>query len=445
MKKSKERPLTRPNQGITLIALVITIIVLLILAGVSLSLMAGSDGILGKASSATAQTQKATAKEQVELLLADYKAEYFQGKYVDGTENGNPKEYVQAKLEPGVATNNYFAKATGDKVKVYPGSEATGKAVAQGTLLENGGIRWEDPDPILEEANSNPEKFRHPEQQTSTAIGVGPHGEPVNMDLWVYGKVEEGYGLINEFYEGSGSFSYRSAYLGTDFENIIIPQYIKTEEEFKPVTSLFYTFDVCSQITKAPEIPGTVTDMGGTFSGCTGLTVAPEIPDSVTYMGNTFQNCTGLTIAPEIPGTVTNISGAFSGCTGLTVAPEIPDSVTYMNDTFSRCTGLTVAPKIPGSVTSMNGTFSRCTGLTVAPEIPGSVTYMERTFQDCTALTGTVKINAKNCNHMGYDSLVGVFGGITNQLTVQVPANSVTYDTIYALYKDSSNITIETF
>ena len=229
MKKSKERPLTKPNQGITLIALVITIIVLLILAGVSLNLIAGSDGILEKASNAVGKTEIAGAKEQIELLLVDYKSDYFEGKYVEGTETSNPKDYVKAKLEPGVATNNYFAKATGYKVKVYKGNEATGKAILKGTLQEDGSIKWEDgtieEDPILEDANANPEKYRHPEQQNSTAIGVGSHGEPVNMDLWVYGKVEEGYGLINEFYEGSGSFSYRSAYLGTDFENIIIPQY----------------------------------------------------------------------------------------------------------------------------------------------------------------------------------------------------------------------------
>ena len=47
----------RKNNGITLISLVITIIVLLILAAVSLNLITGSDGILGKASKATLQSE----------------------------------------------------------------------------------------------------------------------------------------------------------------------------------------------------------------------------------------------------------------------------------------------------------------------------------------------------------------------------------------------------
>ena len=48
-------------RGITLIALVITIIVLLILAGVSLSLIAGENGILKRATGAVSQNRKATA------------------------------------------------------------------------------------------------------------------------------------------------------------------------------------------------------------------------------------------------------------------------------------------------------------------------------------------------------------------------------------------------
>ncbi len=55
--------------GITLIALVITIIVLLILAGVSLNLMAGSDGILGKAMSSVDKTEKARIKEEIEMAI----------------------------------------------------------------------------------------------------------------------------------------------------------------------------------------------------------------------------------------------------------------------------------------------------------------------------------------------------------------------------------------
>lgn len=59
----------RKQEGITLIALVITIIVLLILAGVSIAMLTGSNGILTKATEAGDQTAKAEIREQVTLAI----------------------------------------------------------------------------------------------------------------------------------------------------------------------------------------------------------------------------------------------------------------------------------------------------------------------------------------------------------------------------------------
>ena len=55
------------NNGITLIALVITIIVLLILAGVAISMLSGENGILKKAAEAKTKTEQAQLDEQVRL------------------------------------------------------------------------------------------------------------------------------------------------------------------------------------------------------------------------------------------------------------------------------------------------------------------------------------------------------------------------------------------
>ena len=57
------------NKGITLIALVITIIVLLILAAVSIATLTGENGILTKARTAKEETDKATAKEKVQVAV----------------------------------------------------------------------------------------------------------------------------------------------------------------------------------------------------------------------------------------------------------------------------------------------------------------------------------------------------------------------------------------
>lgn len=57
------------EKGITLVALVITIIVLLILAGVSLSLIAGENGVANRAMSAKIKTEKSEILEQLRLKI----------------------------------------------------------------------------------------------------------------------------------------------------------------------------------------------------------------------------------------------------------------------------------------------------------------------------------------------------------------------------------------
>lgn len=57
----------RKEQGITLIALVVTIIVLLILAGVTIALVLGQDGIINKAETAAERTNESQELEQVSI------------------------------------------------------------------------------------------------------------------------------------------------------------------------------------------------------------------------------------------------------------------------------------------------------------------------------------------------------------------------------------------
>ena len=58
---------TRETSGITLIALVVTIVVLLILAGITISLVFGSNGVIKKAQEANENTKIAQVREQLEL------------------------------------------------------------------------------------------------------------------------------------------------------------------------------------------------------------------------------------------------------------------------------------------------------------------------------------------------------------------------------------------
>ena len=55
------------NDGITLIALVITIIVLLVLAGISISMLTGNNGIITKAGEAAKRTNQSKVDEEEKL------------------------------------------------------------------------------------------------------------------------------------------------------------------------------------------------------------------------------------------------------------------------------------------------------------------------------------------------------------------------------------------
>ena len=65
----------RTNQGITLIALVITIIILLILAGISIAMLTGQNGLLTKALKAKEEHLISQYKEEINLIIAEEVAE----------------------------------------------------------------------------------------------------------------------------------------------------------------------------------------------------------------------------------------------------------------------------------------------------------------------------------------------------------------------------------
>ena len=65
-----KRNTKRKNEGITLIALVITIIVLLILAGVTIATLMGDNGILTKANEGKEEIEK--ERKKLDNILEEY-------------------------------------------------------------------------------------------------------------------------------------------------------------------------------------------------------------------------------------------------------------------------------------------------------------------------------------------------------------------------------------
>ena len=78
------KKIIKKNNGITLIALVITIIVLLILAGVTIATLTGDNGILTKANDAAEKTEKANVIEQAQTDILGIQADKKDGNITKG-------------------------------------------------------------------------------------------------------------------------------------------------------------------------------------------------------------------------------------------------------------------------------------------------------------------------------------------------------------------------
>ena len=111
--------LSKKNNGITLIALVITIIVLLILAGVSISALNGQNGILTKAEEAKTKTELAKIEEAKQLTQIEA-AMNTNGTTFIGTLDGQEKT---VKIPSGFAVSQIEGENTIDDGLVIIDSE----------------------------------------------------------------------------------------------------------------------------------------------------------------------------------------------------------------------------------------------------------------------------------------------------------------------------------
>ena len=334
MNKKENIKQLKSKSGITLIALVVTIIVLIILAGVSISLVLGDNGIITKAKQGKENTEIAANEEE--------------------------KQFSELLDE----------------------------------INDNLGVDWEYAKSIAVAPETQDE------ERNNGVIGIGTDGKPVDMDLWEYELDVKtgGYGLNDSTsLTTNASANASKGYLGTDFENIIIPQYIYTDEtkEWKPVTNLDWTFFNCTELSEVEVIPSTVISMRFTLRGCKNFQNEDiKLPYGLKDLYGAFYECSKLTKTPIFPNTVENCGGTFSGCTSIIEVSNFPNELKNMYLMFNICESLTKVPNIPNKVEVMERTFEGCTSLENAPVIPNSVTNLIKTFYGCSKLTGIIEINA---------------------------------------------------
>lgn len=371
MKILKRKTLKSTN-GITLIALVITIIVLLILAGISIGMLAGDNSILQRAAEAKEKTDEAQEKESIELAIMSTQIK-----------NKN-KDLTQTNIQDEM--NNQF----GDGKAIVMNNEDGTFTI---TLIDSKKDYNIISDRVVRGINWNESMLNTvaPDEQTlEGVIGIGTDGKPVNMDLWAYTLLDDNTYALN--YETAlaenENYSASSGYKGA-FENgkIIgtIPVYISEDggKNYYKVTSLENTFRKCTELEDMPIIPFTIKRMVNTFCDCNNLTNVKSLPYGVTNLSGLFAR-TSIAESPEIPKTVTNMTSTFTS-SSLEKSPEIPNSVLILNNTFATCKNLVFSPtSISENVNDMFHTFYYCYKLEGKIEINANPEEYRGCFENCS-------------------------------------------------------------
>lgn len=350
------------RNGITLIALVITIIVLLILAGVTIATLTGDNGIIAKAQRAKEETEIGAEKELISLAILSTKTTKPEGnlqlaEIVDEINKNGTKVEIEGRKIVFTETNNMYK-------------------IRNGTVLEAG--KKVDFESIL----TNYEK------ETTYDVCIGADGTIVDLKLWNLTKSNDGYYILDD-----------GAYIGECKDGKIIgsiPQYIKisTEKEFKEVQKINQAFSNCKlDLRTMPQIPSTVRGLYFTFADCANLETVCDLPSSVKSLDYAFINCRSLKQTPEMSDSIEIMTNTFNGCSNLKTICELSNNLTNMQGTFAYCTNLTSFPVIPNSVTNMQQTFIGCLSLQeISIKIPENVTDISNCFENCTSLSGNITI-----------------------------------------------------
>ena len=317
MIKSKEK--LKPNQGITLIALVITIIVLLILAGVTIATLFGENGILTKATEASEETEIAQEKEEVRLAYTAAKAN--KENYEELVTDAEMNDELDKLNSTGTASGTGTLTVTFESGREYTINQETGEITG--------------PEKTLTE-----EELKEKLQQVTGDAFIDENGNIFDTDIYETSIIDEtSFSLDGDYYIGS---SYKGSVIDGNLE-YEIPLYLKQDEKIYKLTQI-----------------GAYTFWGDSFTNI-------SIPDGVVVIqANAFYSCEKLKEI-TIPESVEDVgASSFRGCNGL-INIRVDEKNQYF-DSRNNCNAIIetntnelllgcINTTIPGNVTSIG---NRC-------------------------------------------------------------------------------------
>lgn len=361
----------KENKGITLIALVITIIVLLILAGVTLSLVAGENGILRRATNAVDINEKETAKEQVTLEIANYQTQYYEKKYVDreiesGLRAGEwiydvckGKEIEAEDYRFTITTNGEVSEENPYVVRIKKNNKL--RTEVTGTLSIDGKLRWDD----VKESAEQKEKNLNANAELKDLLAAGDIEmtlEDVLASETMLDKIgkteaellESGKSLEKILEEanidkiGIEDILASEKLLNKIFSNEAITEYLKKEENketFEKLTSTEVAKDVLKDTNKPLYYETARVD----------LTLVPSANNTGTVDVSENGEYT-------LTGNAKLESEEVMNLTTFTFYVEVKDLTRYYNETLTMIDG-SFAGLIIGVGTSGSSTQNRCLGI----------------------------------------------------------------------------------
>ena len=172
------------KNGITLIALIITIIVLLILAGVTIAAITSNESAPNKAVEARQKNEEGAAKDAATLLVAGKIQSYYEEKYVDRTSNaGTILSYLEDELSASknVITDGYKIVVSGGRITATKTGETA--AFVLGTVSSEGVITWIEPVPIISIGAFTPTSPEVGEGKTIT-LSVAINQDATDSVVW---------------------------------------------------------------------------------------------------------------------------------------------------------------------------------------------------------------------------------------------------------------------
>ena len=318
---------TKDKNGITLVALVVTVVVLIVLAGVSINLVIGNNGIITKAQVGKTSTELAKYKEELSQWKINKKME--DNNFIEDTLSAgkNNLTYGGVKQEGNIKTiiqdldDSYL-----DEVEIIKGEliiNTTNKSKLEGSKVA--------------EVSSNPYIIKEGELKSA-----GTNLELMSSDGTV--TIPENVTKI-----GAGAFS---SLVG--LKTVIIPGTVKE------VGANAFAYN--TTLEKVIMEEGTEIIGEQAFFGCTGLSEI-NLPDTINSVGKFSMSNSKITKL-SVPASLKTIGTyAFHNLVELQTVniPEGVETIRYY--AFENCKKLETIT-IPSTVTNIeNGAFASCNSL----------------------------------------------------------------------------------